>query len=212
MESHFKRVAHHLLPPSKEEVEAEAAAAEAAAAAQAAAEAQAVAARRAAPLRRLGGAAAGATSALAPHLTPGMAARAGGLLLLGRVHPTAARMVSALGVAAPLVGAAAARAGWDLGAVLPRPLAAAGRELGQVGKVALAITAARLLHAGAQRQRRRRRQLRSLVQPGTAAAGEAPEGAAGVAVGQPVGTSSGRLLRRRSSVNRKLPGWVCCLQ
>ncbi|KAL4424386.1 hypothetical protein ABPG77_005629, partial [Micractinium sp. CCAP 211/92] len=144
VESHIQRVKHHLLP-SKEEEEAAAAAATAAetAAAEAAALAAAAAARLRAPLRRLGRAGAGAAGlvghAAAQHATPGLAVRAGSLLALGRAAPRAATALGALGVAVPLVGAAAGRCGLDLAAALPAPLLTAGQELGQFGKAAAAI-------------------------------------------------------------------------
>ena len=183
-----------------------------AAAGAAAAEAAAAAARRA-PLRRLGGAAGAVAQAAAQHLTPGLAARAGGLLVLERMAPGAARAAGLLGLAAPVARAVAARAGLDLYSALPQPLQAAGQEVGQLGKAAAAVAATRLLYAGLQHQRRRRRRRRSqaaqaggvpvVVEAGGAAAEAAP--------------TPGRLLRRKSSVNCEPLGWKgqpwkgCCL-
>ncbi|EFN59997.1 hypothetical protein CHLNCDRAFT_133154 [Chlorella variabilis] len=203
VESHFKRVKTHLLPPSEEEA-AERAAAEAAAAAAAAAEeaAAAEAARQQAGLRRLRGAVAGAAGAagrsLGPHLTAALAARAGGLLLLGRARPRAAYAAGLLGAAVPLAGAAAARAGLDLGA-LPAPLLAAGQELEQLGKAALALAAARLLRVGLQRQRRRRQERRRRRSEALADAAGRADAATATEGEQPA--TPGRLLRRKSSVN-----------
>lgn len=211
VESHFKRferdVTQHLLPPSEEEAAAQAAAAEAAAAAAKAAEEAAAAAARRSPVRRLGGAAAGVAGAAARHLTPGLAVRAGGLLALQRVHPGAARAASAVSVAAPLVGAAAQRAGVPLGTALPRVLQAAGRELGQFGQAAVALAVGRLLLATLRQHQHRRRQRRTQAQ-GAAAAPEQVS----VTVGQPVATPGGRLLRRKSSVNRESLAACCWCQ
>jgi hypothetical protein len=212
VESHFKqvkKVKHHLLPPSEHDdaaAVAEAAAAEAAA--SQAVEAEAV--RQRALLRRLGSRAASAAGVVAPHLTSGLAARAGGLLVLGRVHPGAARVVGWAGMAAPLAGAAAARAGVDLGAVLPARVAAAGRELGQVGKAAVALAAGRLLLAGLQQhQRRQQQRLGRRIQQAVVGAAQAAEEAgqqaeaarAVVAAGGQGLAGPSRLRRQRSSVN-----------
>lgn len=101
-----------------------------------------------------------------------------------------------LGMAAPLVNAAAARAGVDMSAALPAPLRAAGSELGQLGRAAAAITATRLVYAALRAHRRRRRQRQRQLD----AAASVPVPSA-VAVGQPVPTPTGRLLRHKSSVN-----------
>lgn len=210
VESHFKRferdVTQHLLPPSEEEAAAQAAAAEAAAAAAKAAEEAAAAAARRSPVRRLGSAAAGVAGAAARHLTPGLAVRAGGLLALQRVHPGAARAASAVSVAVPLASAAAMRAGLPLGATLPHALQAAGRELGQFGQAAVALAVGRMLLAALRQHQRRRRQRRSQGQGAAGAEQQVP-----VAVGQPVATPGGRLLRRKSSVNRELLSWLAAV-
>eukprot|EP00887_Chlorella_sp_A99_P003089 scaffold9.g3089.t1 len=100
------------------------------------------------------GAAGAALGAAAREPSPALAARVGALLLLRRVAPHLGQAAQLLSVALPLASVAAAQAG----AQAPAALQPALRQVGELGKAALTLSAARLVRSGLRRRRRRRRE------------------------------------------------------